>query len=335
MSYIAQLEDGSNAWYIYYNTGVGLKFILVDGGVNAIVTGTAGEILDTNWHHIALCKVADEYAIYLDGTQVNYTQDSSTRTFNAELAIGTVNLPATYYVDGLMDEIRIQHSNAFSAAPSAGITDTITVPTAAHTEDADTVLLLHLDGDFEDSSGRDHEVTAVLVPITVGPKFGTASAHFNGTDQYLTIQDSTDWDIFADLTSDWTVDFWVKHEDHDGAEYYMVQYANPPNMHWQVSHNDGEGVRFAWRETAGDYDFNLIGPEITDTNWHHIAFFKHNAEVALYFDGDQVDYGTQTEVGTIAEVLAIGAWRYGITSGSKSFLIRIEGSGFCNSVNSS
>ena len=57
--------------------GTGLYFSAVQGGGDLIWVG-GSEIADTNWHHIALCKIADEYAIYKDGVQINYTQNAAT-----------------------------------------------------------------------------------------------------------------------------------------------------------------------------------------------------------------------------------------------------------------
>lgn len=130
---MGQFEDGSNAWYFLHSHGNGLLFAAEAGGV-IINTGYGGEITDTNWHHIALIKVADEYAIYLDGVQGNYTQDASTDTFASLLYIGSTSTGGWF--DGHMDEIRIQKSNYFNATPVVGLTDTITVPTGAYSEAA-------------------------------------------------------------------------------------------------------------------------------------------------------------------------------------------------------
>ncbi|MCK4579386.1 MAG: LamG domain-containing protein [Candidatus Marinimicrobia bacterium] len=135
-SYIGQSEGAAptNYWVIIHDNGNGLKLQVYSGGGAIIDTGFGGEITDTDWHHIALCKVADEYAIYLDGAQVNYVQDSSTDTFTAPLVIGATDFTGSFtnFFNGNMDEPRIQKSNYFGAVPVVGLTDTITVPTAAY-----------------------------------------------------------------------------------------------------------------------------------------------------------------------------------------------------------
>jgi len=130
---IEQYQDGTHLWALAHVDGNGLWFYCYNVDSNIIDTGKGGEINDTDWHHIALCKVADKYACYLDGSQVNYTQDSSTATNSGTLYIGTHNAGVGNYFTGNMDEIRFKKSNAFNASPNVGLTDTIVVPTSEYT----------------------------------------------------------------------------------------------------------------------------------------------------------------------------------------------------------
>jgi hypothetical protein len=100
--YIRHREDASNYWTLEHSHGSGMKFELVSGGGIIVSASAAGEITDTNWHHIALCKVASKYAIYKDGTQINYTDDSSVDTFTGILYVGWAS--GAGYFDGYMDE---------------------------------------------------------------------------------------------------------------------------------------------------------------------------------------------------------------------------------------
>jgi hypothetical protein len=119
--------DTSHGWNLLHSGGNGLYFVVYNGAA-IISTGFGGEITDSNWHHIALCKVADKYAIYKNGTQINWTQDSDTYSATSILRIGTRSDGAGY-VNGNMAHIRIQNSNIFNASPNVGLTDTISVPT--------------------------------------------------------------------------------------------------------------------------------------------------------------------------------------------------------------
>jgi hypothetical protein len=293
---LGQFEDTTNLWSLYHfmnghSGGDGFRFYLRSGGSYIIDTGATSNdyISDNDWHHVALVKVADEYAIYLDGVQTNYTQDSSTDTLSGSLSIGWYGFGSNYTA-GYMDEIRIQKSNAFSASPNSGKTDTITVPTSAHTPDANTQLLLHIDADpIVDSSGKDHTVTEVSNPIVDYYKFQLGSGYFDGTNDYLLIPDSNDWDIFGSNSDDWTIDFWIKHKVQGGAsEVYMAQYESG-NNHWRIGHLNGLQLKYRY---GGTNYILFTGTQITDNAWHHIAVVKKGSTYGLYLDGTRDNYVT-------------------------------------------
>ena len=136
---MGQGSDSSNRWAIRNVHNSGLTFLVRVGTSEVINTGFGGEITDSDWHWIALCKVGPEYAIYKDGNQVNYTNDTSTANFTGLLNIGRTYGPSYYYTDGNMDEVRIWHANVFDAAPNSGKTDTI-----ANIPEPATICLLGL-----------------------------------------------------------------------------------------------------------------------------------------------------------------------------------------------
>jgi len=146
-SMVYQQEDGANFWGITHNHGSGFKFYCV-GGTELVSTGFGGEITDTDWHHVAAIKIADEYAMYVDGVQVNYTQDSSTDTFNsAPLYIG--GWAGSGFFDGYIDELRIVNGNPFNASPNNTPDDTITVPNSPYSGATNQVSFEELNGNTD------------------------------------------------------------------------------------------------------------------------------------------------------------------------------------------
>ena len=145
--YACQFEDANNFWIFTHTHGSGLRFLIGSGGVDIIILGGGGayEITDTNWHHIAVCKVGDEWGIYNDGAIVAYLDDNSAMdTFAGNLHFGERDAASQGVpFQGYMSNIRIQASNVFSAAPDSGLADTITVPTTYSVPDANTKVLLH------------------------------------------------------------------------------------------------------------------------------------------------------------------------------------------------
>lgn len=125
--YVVQAEEPANHWAFFHEHGQGIRFFYgAEGDTKLDIKG--GEITDSILHYVTMCKVANKYGIYKDGTQVAYGTTDFEDTFSAILAIGLDTVWTRWY-DGHMDEIRIQHSNSFGAAPNAELTDTITVPT--------------------------------------------------------------------------------------------------------------------------------------------------------------------------------------------------------------
>jgi len=172
------------------------------------------------------------------------------------------------------------------------------------------VLLLHCNGtdaatSFPDSSPSNHTVTANgnAQVDTAQSKWGGASALFDGTGDYLSIPDSIDWDI----STDFTIDLWVKHDDHVGTENYIRQ-VEPGGNHdrWALSHYHGNGIRFYVRD-EGDFILNIdYGGEITDTDWHHVAMCKVGNEYGIYKDGTQVAHTSDADTATFTGSLYIG-----------------------------
>jgi len=144
-SFFSQSESNSDRWQFYHNSPAGIRFIVKSGGDNILNLKGGSYIIDTNWHHVALCKVADEYGCYIDGIQQNYIQSTSTDTFAATLGIGDLIYVTGDSFPGYMDEMLIEQSNVFRASPNVGVTDTITVPTAPFSKNTNTKLLIHCD----------------------------------------------------------------------------------------------------------------------------------------------------------------------------------------------
>ena len=124
---IRQLQDGDNRWFFLHEAGSFLLYVR-SGGVNRIgIVETYS--FDTNWHHIAVCKIAEKIGLYVDGVQIGYDTFSVTVNLTAELHIG--GEPGSY-LNGHMDEIRIAQDNIFNANPNATPDDTIDVPTSEY-----------------------------------------------------------------------------------------------------------------------------------------------------------------------------------------------------------
>lgn len=127
---------GNNSWNLYRTTGNQISFWILSGGSNIFTitsTGTGNILNNAEWHHIALCKVGNDYGIYVDGGLA--ANGTCSREINLVYAL---NIGILWYNDskrgffnGYMDEIRIQHGNPFGADPTDE-NDNFNPPTSAY-----------------------------------------------------------------------------------------------------------------------------------------------------------------------------------------------------------
>lgn len=93
------------------------------------------------WYHVAVSRDSSNVVrMFVNGTQVGgtYTDTASKSSNYSNFYIGSDHQFNQYYVNGWMDEFRI--SNV------ARYTSSFTPPTSAFTNDANTLILIHMDG---------------------------------------------------------------------------------------------------------------------------------------------------------------------------------------------
>jgi hypothetical protein len=155
--------------------------------------------------------------------------------------------------------------------------------------DANTLLLLHMDGEptsttFIDSSSFNRTVTAVNnVQVAVSQKFGTGCALFDGTGDRLTIDDSPDWSF----SGNFTIDFWVRATIIGSNRYCFTHYT------------DGNNRYFLFITTGGALTFSVISGGSTlvtmttasgvivdgDNVWRHVAVVRNGNDWRIYVNG--------------------------------------------------
>ena len=79
--YISIIKNPGNQWFIRHTIGKGITFKLFYN-FSKKIDMSGGEITDSNWHHIAMCKVGSELGIYKDGTQVSYAKFQNSADFS-------------------------------------------------------------------------------------------------------------------------------------------------------------------------------------------------------------------------------------------------------------
>lgn len=165
--------------------------------------------------------------------------------------------------------------------------------------DSYTKLMLHMDGTdasttFTDSSLSPLTVTAVggAQIDTALSKFGGASGLFDGTDDYLTIPQTTS----LDLTDTYTIDFWYRPTDASNYQGFFNKYQDDSNrvrIVWRASDVVGGG-RFLVQTVTGGSATSLNTQAGVDwiptlsNAFYHIAIIRNGNDFMVFIDGTQL-----------------------------------------------
>ena len=179
-------------------------------------------------------------------------------------------------------------------------------------------LMLHMDGandgtTFTDSSDSGRVVTANAdVHTDTGEKkFGTASAQFDGTGDFLSASDSDDWDIVGSA-DDYTIDFWCYFSSQSGDRQMVEQYEDASNR-WSLSCNATTGFVFkAYTGGSAIVETPTMGTSVPNSTWMHIALVKYGDIYTIYKDGTNTAATvTDSSTDTYSGLLRIGGYGAG------------------------
>jgi hypothetical protein len=179
-----------------------------------------------------------------------------------------------------------------------------------------TKLLLHMDGVdngtvFTDSSAQGHTVNRFnAVTKTAVKVFGTASGYFDGSGDYLSIPDSTDWNFG---TGDFTVDFRVRIANLDIA-YMLFSHFEDANNRGGMFFSQQANVGLKFNYFSGGVEQSGYSMETTDAGWvvntwYHVALVRNGNRFDIYRDGvSLVNATSATAIPTLTGALEIGAY---------------------------
>lgn len=148
-----------------------------------------------------------------------------------------------------------------------------------------TRFLLHCDGDISNfqrviTTGGEPKVYSNESPGILD----CGSMYFDGTDDYISIPDSADWDFG---TGDFTLDYWIKTTDTSG--YHVIR--NDPGSGYTdfgTQCPSSSEVRFLvddGTDTAYALMLATSGANVTDGEWHHVAVVRYSGDTDIYIDG--------------------------------------------------
>ena len=122
---------------------------------------------------------------------------------------------------------------------------------------------------------------------TASYKFGSASALFDGNNDYITYPDSDSWNFG---TGDFTIDFWFRltslstsiifSQSTDASTRALFFYTNDGTLHFNVI------------TSSTSHETVASGLSISADTWYHVAIVRNGDIFNIYFNG--VNSGSQT-----------------------------------------
>lgn len=180
--------------------------------------------------------------------------------------------------------------------------------------DEDTKLLIHADGangatSFTDASNIGRTVSGFgnVNVSTSNPKIGTGSALFDGSGDYLSVGNSSDWNFG---TGDFTIDFWEKSSAVTANMYALALGISTTNLKFLFNSSSTcggstRGIWIFWNSSGANRICVGTSGEYIDGEWHHIALVRKSDTMSLYIDGALK--GTASVAGVTIDLTTAGS----------------------------
>lgn len=257
------------------------------GGTQSAITAVSFPL--NQWNFVVLQRRGSKWEFFLNGalSDIRNITGGATSTVNytGDFFVGRTNSSSALAFNGYIDEFRVTKGYARYPNPN--------VPAAQFPDSSEdpfyssVVVSIHANGannstTFVDSSSYARTLTANgnAKISTTNPKFGSGSAIFDGTTDYISAPSSTDLDFG---TGDFTVEFWFKWATVTGFPYIVSHRGS--GQGYYISVDSGTGA-LGFGRNGPVNDFRSIGGIPLDTTlWHHISVCRSGTSLYCYVDG--------------------------------------------------
>lgn len=243
---------------------------------------TAGSVWTANtWNHLAVSRNETTLRIFINGTQIGTTTNSTNITGSTALYIGAAG-NATFPYTGHLSNIRFVKGTAV-------YTSNFTPPTQPLTAITNTVLLTGQGSVIKDYSNN-HVISTFgnSTPVGFSPN-DLGSMYFDGSSDYLSVNFSTNPTIAGNFT--WET--WV-YDTGATANGTLLGWRNGSGAGWQgiiIQRNANSNIITYINQTGG-----LTLTQTSNTyilnQWNHVALVRSGSTVTLYVNGTIAASGT-------------------------------------------
>ena len=280
---------GPSAGYRFSPTNT-MQFSWGDTGIISTAVNT-----DVNqWSHVAVTRSGTTIRMFKNGVVIATGTDSTNLTGGStQTTLGRIPTYNQWYYNGFMSDVRIVKGTAVYTAD-------YTPPTAPLTAISGTSLLAAgANANIFDAAAMNNMTTVGNAQSsTTQAKFGTTSAYFDGTGDYLQTPSSP---VISFGTGDFTVEAWiytalVASEQNIAATRTSAGTVNG----WSFSVLSNGNIRF--------YSNSIIvsAGAVSANTWTHVAITRSGTTVRAFVNGVVVGTGTSSE-NYSRDYLAIGS----------------------------
>jgi hypothetical protein len=247
---------------------------------------SAGVIQQNQWSHVALVREGTAHRYYVNGVQV------ASSTFSV-LSIVFTQISNIYGtpVNCYIDELRVtkgiaRYTTSLFNAPTERFPRQR--PAATDPNFSNVSLLLPFDGADGSTTFTDRSLAARTATrfgntqiSQAQIKFGTASALFDGSLDYITFDPSPD----LEFNSDFTIECWVRTAS--ASDMVVASSTVDSNTQiFRINQTGGSGTLACYLNEV--QVFNPVAAGITIGTWHHLAISRNSNLTRMFVDGVQV-----------------------------------------------
>jgi hypothetical protein len=279
---------GNNAWELVAASGSGedslLRSLFVPPAPTGVSASAGNAQATVSWTApsgvIAQAPVTD-YAVQFQpagGSWQTFTDGTSTAT----------SATVTGLTNGTAYTFRVAATNAVGTGSYSTASSAVT-PNPAPTDPyfSSVSLLLHGDGNLDDSSSYDRTVSTTGTVSTAGAaRYGSASIGFSGSGRIAVPSDSS-----LTFDGDFTIECWVQFSAKPSNYIALFAGSSGATQMFLTTKVSGNGLRWGLSATAeyasGDFTW------ATGT-WYHVAVRRASNAVTLWVGGTNITTGTPT-----------------------------------------
>jgi len=243
---------------------------------------------------IAQAPITDYSEQYSTDNGTTWTTVSAAASTATTATIGSLT-------NGQSVRFRVAAVNAVGTGAYTAASAAVTPAVASDADFTSVQLLLHMEGTgstFVDSSVAAKTITAAgnATQSTSQSKFGSKSAAFDGTGDYLSVPS-------VSLSGDFAFEGWIRWVGGVAKDYSAIALGGSNSQMFLTTKQDRTGLRFG---LTGVTQYATGSFTWAADTWYHFALSRSGSAINMYVNGNNVTDGSPTNATSFSGELRLG-----------------------------